>query len=76
MNIYDKYYAYILGEKEVAIEEKIAFELFRDVDDRSGMLDSIGRDIKEEILTEWVNLVRVNLNGWLMDMGKKHLNSD
>jgi len=66
MTLLEKYYAYVLRDEEPEIEEKIAFEIYRDVDDRGGMLDGIDSDIREEILTAWVFSVRAELNEWLM----------
>lgn len=76
MTLKDKYYAYVLDSYEPAIEEKLAFEIYRDADDRGGMLDGIDSEIKEEILTSWVELVRVNLNEWLLTMSNKILKGE
>lgn len=77
MDLYDKYYDYIVeDEKDVSIEERLVFELFHDASGRSGMIDDIDSDIQNEILTEWVDLVRINLNEWIIKMGNKHLNLD
>lgn len=54
----DKYYQYILEDKEFSLVEQIVFTIFNDVYYRNGMLDGVDEDIQEEILEEWIEKVK------------------
>lgn len=62
----DDYFDYILrdnpnfGKRSYSVNEKIAFEILRDVTDRKGWkhpYDEFDDDVREEILETWLSII-------------------
>jgi len=62
--IFQKYYRHILDGAIVSKEESIVFSILEDFTDRRGLRqawEEINEDIQEEILKEWIKIVKSNL---------------
>jgi len=61
----DKYYSFVLDKGiELTTEEKIVFSIINDFTDRRGLRqewEQIDNDIQEEIIEEWINIVKKQL---------------
>lgn len=60
----DKYYKYILNNKEFTPAENIAFQILADMTDRRGFRqawENVDEDIQEEIIQTWINIAKKEL---------------
>jgi hypothetical protein len=62
--IFERYYRYVLDGALPSKEEQIVFSILYDLRDRRGLRqewDGIDDDIQEEILKEWIKIVKAKI---------------
>jgi hypothetical protein len=61
----EKYYDYVLEDFKVSKEEEIIFSILQDFTNRRGLRqqwEEIDDNIQEEIIENWINIVKNKLN--------------
>ena len=63
MSLYEEYYSHQYENKKSNDPAKVAlFGILADMSDRSGILDTVDDDIKEEMLESWLSSIKTSLN--------------
>ena len=57
----DEEFGYVSGENEPTQAEKIAFDLYRDLSGRKGILDGIDQDILNNMIEDHIGIIKENL---------------
>ena len=64
----NEYYNRILNKVDYGTTKNIAYDLISDLSDRRGLsseYDNIEDDIKEELIQTWIDIINLNLSGYL-----------